>query len=220
MFIVAVFAVLFAGACSGNGGSGGGLNFQEGLPPEDVSGTFEITATITNNSCGEGVDVSGTSTMALDQDGTDVTMQDESGNDDGSGVVSGSSFRIEEITSGEVGGGCTATLNGTMVGTVDGDEISGAAVISANYEGSCPSSAKNCSVSANFTGNRVPSTHITVPAGQTPVETEPVEGGGTAAIPPEDTIPADEGSSPSGASAEKAQRTPTGKGSLWFLEVK
>ncbi len=200
LFVVVFFAIV---GCSGDGGSGdsgggsGGTSFQEGQAPEDVSGSFSVTSTIENNSCGG--DVHGTSMkIVITQNGSSVSIIDQYGNDQGSGVVSGNSFKVEVSDSASYEG-CNMAMTGTMIGTISGDSLSGTVVVSLNVEGSCEE-LSDCTVSGTISGNRIED--VTIPEDDETITVEAPESSGL--VQP----------------SQKTIATGVRKKQLWFMEIK
>ena len=204
LIIVSLFVVMLStiGGCSGDGGSGdnggssaGGTSFQEGQAPGDVSGSFAMTTEITNNNCGD--EVNGSSmTLVITQDGSSISMTDQYGNDQGSGTVSGNSFKVD-VNDSNTYEGCSMTVTGTMVGTISGDSLSGTVSVSLNVEGSC-GELNDCTVSGTVSGSRVDD--IEVPENDETITIEPESGG---LIQP----------------SEKAMKTGPRNRQLWFIEI-
>lgn len=144
--------VLFS-ACSGGGGSQT-LSFQEGLPPQDISGTYKLgDSTVNENTCGGEVR-SGERYLKIEQDGAKVTVNNVLDIDPPyTGEVSGSSFKLvatEEQRFGE----CKISSNSEVVGTVSGDEINITIIGTVNTVG-CEDLPASCSISVTADGMRV-----------------------------------------------------------------
>lgn len=182
--------------CSGGGGGtpgDSGLNFQEGLPPNDISGCFNATFTIIKNTCNL---PSGelTRSICIEQDGSKatITMRSDSGAsvpaeqtsdkqtgsvDDPalyirervatlstySGTVSGSSFKSEKPGSFS-DESCAMTSKETFIGTISGDSITGNTQGTMTATGSCDKVPPGtCDVAATYSGTKTSKPQTTVP---------------------------------------------------------
>ena len=188
-----VFLVLFAGsliACSGGGGSGGNsveqlsASFQEGVPPEDISGTYEMTeAEITLNPCQIPLKTEtpttpiGETKIKFVQDGEKLGIANSGGNNvmwDGtkeseefgisqtySGKVSGDSFKIEIATTiyGDEGNpDCKVETKSVWVWTVTGDNFDSTLIGSMTATPNCSEKSKKyegCSIGGTLVGVRI-----------------------------------------------------------------
>lgn len=184
--LVAMLSVLFV-SCSG-GGVGGdtaeqlSASFQEGVSPEDISGTYDMTKSdVTSNPCQIPQKTQtpaapiGGAKVEFVQDGEKLGIADPNGDDviwDGStegeigisttysGKVSGNSFKIEigtTISGDETNPDCKVETKGVWVGTVTGDNFDSTLVASMAATPDCPEKAKKyagCSVAGTLIGVR------------------------------------------------------------------
>ena len=202
--IVFIFSMLLISnifSCGGEGGSGdsggdgGGASFQEGVTPEDISGSFSVTTEVTNSTCGE--EVSGSSmTLIITLSSSNISMTDQYGNDQGSGIVSGNSFKVE-VNDSNTYEGCSMTVAGTMIGTVSGDSLSGTVTVSLGVEGSC-GELSDCTVSGTMSGDRIDD--VEVPEDDDTITIEPESSG---LMQP----------------SQKAMTMGARKKQLWFIEI-
>lgn len=218
-YLVMLSALIAVAACSDGGGSGdGGLSFQEGLPPGNVDGTYSISVNVTSNTCVGTANIVSSMAITLVQDGAEVVYLDEDGREQGRGVVSGDSFKIEEVESGSIGDGCTLSVSGTLVGSITGDDISGTMVVGLDFEGSC-GDKQDCQATASLSGHRTAQTEFSMPQQEQPIE--PAEG--TTTLEPESSSNV----SSEGEEAERVATAPATKEpvfssderTLWFFHL-